>query len=228
MQAQTYIFTTLLVLFCCGNPLKVESSRMSWPKMPKALGNFNCRNDSIGLAFNLTELSGYWYEAARVPNVQVLECLNVSVPAETDNNTLSLDLNFISTVNNDWQFTKESVNFPWDNKTQFGVFELKYDMVTVTYKLVGTDYKNYAVICGFGSISPVPLFKLFTRQREIDQKYIDLVQAMAEQMGVSAHIAWDKQSPDECNGSGGRAPLAILMGFITMLWGFTMAKRICT
>ncbi|XP_017118614.1 uncharacterized protein LOC108140409 [Drosophila elegans] len=228
MQAQKNVFTILAALCICGNLLSVTGSRLRMPMLPAALEGFSCRNDSIGFNFNLKRLSGYWYEAARVPNVQVLECLNVSVPAEIEDNTLSLDLNFISTVNNEWHFTEDSVDFPWDNSTQFGIFDLHYDTVTVTYKLMYTDYKTFALICGFGSISPVPLFKLFTRQREINQTMIDLVQLIAEQNGVASQIAWDKQSPDECNGSTGPAPLAILIGSITLLWGLSWGKRICT
>ncbi|XP_016987145.1 apolipoprotein D [Drosophila rhopaloa] len=228
MRAETYISTILLIVCCSGNPLMVAGSRMRMPKLPAAVEGFNCRNESIGFNFNLTRLSGYWYEAARVPNLQVLECLNVSVPAEIENNTLSLDLNFISTVNNDWQFTNESVKFPWDDSTQLGVFNLQYDKVMVTYKLMYTDYDNLALICGFGSISPVPLFKLFTRRREISQEMIDFVQSVAEENGVASQIAWDKQSPDECNASRAQAPLAILVGSITLLWGLSLGIRICT
>ncbi|KAH8363395.1 hypothetical protein KR084_009566 [Drosophila pseudotakahashii] len=218
MQAQTYIFAILVVLCCCENPLEVAGSRLRMPSLPKGLDQFNCRNESFGMQFNLTRLSGYWYEAGRVPNVQVLECLNVSVPAEIDNNTLSLDLNFISTVNNDWSFTQEAVDFPWDNQTQSGVFNLKYDTVTVTYKLVLTDYERFAFICGYASISPVPLFKLFTREREIGQETIDFVQSYAEKYGVASQIAWEKQSPDECNGSSNRTPIAILLAIISVFW----------
>jgi len=64
------------------------------------------------------------------------------VPAEIENDILSLDLNFISTVNNGWQFTEESVEFPWNEDTQTGIFKLDYDTVTVTYKLMLTDYEN--------------------------------------------------------------------------------------
>nr|XP_036673417.1 uncharacterized protein LOC108007000 [Drosophila suzukii] len=228
MQALTYVSTILVVLCCCGNPLEVVAGRLRMPSFPKELEKFNCRNESFGMHFNLTRLSGYWYEAGRVPNVQVLECLNVSVPAEIDNNTLSLDLNFINTVNNDWSFTQEAVDFPWDDKTQSGVFNLQFDTVTVTYKLVLTDYDNFAFICGYGSISPVPLFKLFTRTREIDQTMIDFVQSYAEKYGVGSQIAWEKQSPDQCNGSSNRTPLTALLGFITLLWALSMGSQICT
>ncbi len=181
---------------------------------------FVFRNESIHFNFNLTQLSGYWYEAARVPNVQVLECLNVSVPAEIENDILSLDLNFISTVNNGWQFTEESVEFPWNEDTQTGIFKLDYDTVTVTYKLMLTDYENIAFVCGFGSISPVPLFKLFTRKRELSQEMINLAKSYAEQYGMGNQIAWEMQSPGECNGSGGLFPMAILMATVAVLWGF--------
>ncbi|XP_039494463.1 uncharacterized protein LOC120453706 [Drosophila santomea] len=214
MEAQTYMCMILVILCSCGIPLEVEAIRMRMPVLPEAL---NCRNESIGLNFNLTRLSGYWYEAARVPNVQVLQCLNVSVPAEIEKETLSLDLNFISTVNNGWQYTEESVGFPWNNSTQYGIFNLQYDTVTVTYKLMLTDYENFAFVCGFGSISPVPLFKLFTREREVSQQMIDMAEAYAERYGMGNQIAWEKQSPGECNGSGGLAAMETLVATIAVL-----------
>ncbi|EDW49703.1 GM23438 [Drosophila sechellia] len=197
MEAQKYLYPILMFLCCCGIPLEVRAIRMRMPVLPEAL---NCRNENISFNLNLTRLSGYWYEAARVPNVQVLQCLNVSVPAEVEKDSLSLDLNFISTVNNGWQFTEESVEFPWNNYTQGGIFKLDYDTVTVTYKLMITDYENIAFVCGFGSISPVPLFKLFTRQREVSQDTIDTAKSLAESYGMGNQIAWEMQSPDECNG----------------------------
>ncbi|EDW42031.1 uncharacterized protein LOC6621306 [Drosophila sechellia] len=219
MEAQKYLYPILMFLCCCGIPLEVRAIRMRMPVLPEAL---NCRNENISFNLNLTRLSGYWYEAARVPNVQVLQCLNVSVPAEVEKDSLSLDLNFISTVNNGWQFTEESVEFPWNNYTQGGIFKLDYDTVTVTYKLMITDYENIAFVCGFGSISPVPLFKLFTRQREVSQDTIDTAKSLAESYGMGNQIAWEMQSPDECNGSGGLAPMAILMTTIAVLWGFSL------
>ncbi|XP_016952242.1 uncharacterized protein LOC108026059 [Drosophila biarmipes] len=228
MQAQLYISTILVVLSCCGNPLEVAAARLRMPSFPKEMEKFNCRNESLGVHLDLSRLSGYWYEAGRVPNVQVLECLNVSVPAEIDNNILSLDLNFINTVNNDWSFTQEAVDFPWNNETQAGVFNLHFDTVTVTYKLVLTDYDNVAFVCGYGSISPVPLFKLFTRARQIDPNTMALVQSFAEQYGVASQIAWEKQSPDQCNGSRDRAPLAVLMGFIALLWFLSPGTQVRT
>ncbi|EDV49031.1 major allergen Equ c 1 [Drosophila erecta] len=221
MEVQTYKYMWIiaLVLCSCGIPLEVEAVQTRMPVLPKYL---NCRNESIAFNFNLTRLSGYWYEAARVPNVQVLECLNVSVPAEIEEGSLSLDLNFISTVNNRWQFTEESVAFPWDDSTQSGIFKLQYDTITVTYKLMLTDYENFAFLCGYGSISPVPLFKLFTRNREVDQAVIDKAEKFAEENGMGGQIAWEKQSPGECNGSGGLASMETLVATMAVLWGLSL------
>lgn len=161
-----------------------------------------------------------------MPNVDVLACLNVSVPAEAGSETLSLDLNYISTVNNGWQFTNESVGFPWNNDTQHGIFNLQYDIATVTYKLVYANYTSVALVCGFSSISPIPLFKLFTRVPEISEQTRNIIQLVANSYNVSDQIVWEEQSADGCNGSAGQAPLAVLVGLIAMLWCLSFRKQI--
>ncbi|KAH8243913.1 hypothetical protein KR032_011284 [Drosophila birchii] len=227
MEGHSLIWTLLLALCCCGNQLEVGASRLLSRMLPTLPENWSCQNANIGgISINLTELSGYWYEVARVPNVDVLACLNVSVPAEPKNDNLSLGLNYISTVNNDWQFTNESISFPWDNKTQQGLFNLDYGIATVTYKMVYVNYTSVALLCGFSSISPIPLFKLFARVPEISQGARDVIQLVANTYNVSDQIAWDEQSPDKCNGSAlGQASLTVLVGLTAMLWCLSFGKR---
>ncbi|XP_016952156.1 uncharacterized protein LOC108025975 [Drosophila biarmipes] len=217
MQAQTFIGTILFSLYFWGStPVEASIS----PRLPENLQDFKCEADDIGFAFNLTALSGYWYEALRVPNIQVTECLNVSVPAEIANNTLILDLSYVSTLDNSWNLTKEVVTLPWSNSTQYGIFNL--DTGVVSYKLVTTDYVSIAVVCGYGSSSVIPIFKLFTRDREVSQEIYELINTQAEQYGYGSLINWEKQSLEECGGSSGQAPLAALMGFVSFLCGVSL------
>ncbi|KAH8382934.1 hypothetical protein KR009_005846 [Drosophila setifemur] len=183
--------------------------------------------DNLLILFPLPQISGYWYEVARIPNVEVLECLNVSVPAAIENNTLSLGLNYISTVNGGWQATRQTVDFPWDNSTQHGIFSLDYDRVTVTYKLVYTNNFTLAFVCGYSNFSPIPLFKLFTRQRQINEEMINFIKLLADKYGIAEQIAWEEQSPDKCNGSRGQDPLTILIGCIVLVWGLSVRKSVC-
>lgn len=147
-----------------------------------------------------------------------MECLNVSVPNGIVNNTLSLGLNYIDTTNGGRSFTNESVDFPWNNSTQHGIFELQFEKVSVTYKLVFTDNAEVAFICGYGSISPIPLFKLLTREREISAEKIEIVKNIAKIYGVDSMISWQDQSPGTCNGSWGLTPLRILVVSIAFVW----------
>ncbi|KAH8271379.1 hypothetical protein KR018_007787 [Drosophila ironensis] len=240
MEARAIIWGIVLATFFSTNPLTIEAAQTGMLNLSSELKGFNCRNESVGGLINLTavsifglkcthkkitnhrlgQLSGYWYEAARVPNLAVLECLNVSVPdASDDNNELSLLLNYIDTTNGGRSFTNQTIEFPWNNSTQNGIFTLEYEHVTVTYKLVGTFYNQVALVCGYGSISPVPLFKLFTRQRQISQEIIALVDAIAQELdaaNITDMISWQDQSLGNCNGSGSLAPLAFLIAVITV------------
>ncbi|XP_020818395.1 uncharacterized protein LOC110191786 [Drosophila serrata] len=228
MEGHSLIWTLLLALCCCcGNQVEVGASRLLSRMMPRVPQSWRCQNENIGgFSINLTDLSGYWYEVARVPNVDVLACLNVSVPAETKNDKLSLDLNYISTVNDDRQFNNESISFSWNNDTQHGRFNLDYDIATVTYKMVYVNYTSVALLCGFSSILPIPLFKLFSRVPEISQQARDVIQYVANTYNVSDQIAWEEQMPDRCNGSApSQAPLAVLLGLIAMLWCLSFRKQ---
>ncbi|XP_023034439.1 uncharacterized protein LOC6647254 [Drosophila willistoni] len=194
---------TVLITLCMMQEVFMQ---MRIPERSDTAQSYNCQNDVSGFAFNLSALSGYWYEAARVPNQDVLQCLNVSVPANiSTENELDLDLKYISTVNGQWQSTEEIVSFPWNTTTQNGVFDLNYESellsVKVTYKMIITDYNRFALMCGYATVSPVPLFKLFTRERELDpQLKTQILDQIEKYAGdVSSQIFWTMQSPDKCN-----------------------------
>ncbi|XP_022209793.2 uncharacterized protein LOC111065726 [Drosophila obscura] len=218
METHTFVVTLLIALCCCGMPQSKAAIRIPQiPDMPKQL---DCRADNIGFTFNLTALAGYWYEAARVPNVDVLECLNVSVPSAIEEDRFALDLKYVSTVNGGWHYTEEQVDFPWDNTTEHGIFKLQYGMIIVTYKLMVTDYKSYAFVCGYGNISPVPLFKLFTRKRELNQTTIAVIQAVANRQGIGSQIAWEQQSLAKCSASSMQTSLGFVIGFVFLLCAY--------
>ncbi|XP_017056129.1 uncharacterized protein LOC108098000 [Drosophila ficusphila] len=210
-MAHQFIWTLLLVLYFFMSPL-VEASGINIPRLPENLQDFKCEEDDIGFHFNLTELAGYWYEALRIPNDQSMECLNVSIPSEPKANNLTLDLSYVRTVNNSWELSQEVVSFPWTNSTQYGIFDLGTE--SVSYKLVTTDYVSISVVCGYGSTSVIPIFKLFSRTREVSQELYELINTQAEVLGYSSLISWEKQSLEECGGSSGQAPLAALMSFV--------------
>ncbi|XP_017067673.1 uncharacterized protein LOC108105548 [Drosophila eugracilis] len=230
MLAKILLGTLFVALSVCGGKATASVLKL----LPENLQDFKCNDEAIGFKLNLTELAGYWYEAARIPKVPV-ECLNVSIPAETKNNSLDLGLTYVSTYNNSWELTKEVVTLPWTNSTQYGIASL--DTVDISYKLVTTDYVSIAVICGYDSSSIIPIFKLFTRDREVSQEVYEMINTQAEQYGYQSLISWEKQSLEECggssassdssgssesNGSSGQAPLTALMGFIILLCGFSI------
>ncbi|XP_017102829.2 uncharacterized protein [Drosophila bipectinata] len=218
MEVPATILGLWIAMCLATNPLEVEGARFRIPSLPGNLKSWNCQADNIGTQLNLTALSGNWYEAARVPNVAVMECLNVSVPNEIVNNKLTLGLNYIDTTNGGRSFTNESVDFSWNNSTQHGIFELDFEKVSVTYKLVFTDNADVAFICGYGSISPIPLFKLLTREREISEEKIEIVKNIAKIYGVDSMISWQDQSPGRCNGSWGLTPLRNIFFVIGFVW----------
>ncbi|XP_023178886.1 uncharacterized protein LOC111604880 isoform X2 [Drosophila hydei] len=169
-------------------------------------------------------MSGYWYEAARVPNMDVMKCLNVSVPPTADIK-LKLYLEYISTIHEEIRAVKQTVSFPWNNFTKNSIFQLNYRArkmnVTVTYKVVYSDPQLMTILCGYSSISPMPLFKLLTRQRKLDQNIIDIIQADADKMGIGSQIIWTEQSPDRCNAADhftGEVSTIFLMIFLLSLF----------
>ncbi|KAH8420941.1 hypothetical protein KR222_010853, partial [Zaprionus bogoriensis] len=161
------------------------------------------------------QVSGYWYEIARVPDVDVMDCLNISVPATADGE-LKLQLEYIGTYDNQRIAVRETVSFPWDESTQNSIFTLVYPTpimnITVTYKLIVVA-KEFTILCGYASVSPMPLFKLLTRQRQPNPSLITDLKTVLDTLGIAEYIIWTEQSPDKCNAAArsvAAGPVAIL------------------
>ncbi|XP_030565837.1 uncharacterized protein LOC115766143 [Drosophila novamexicana] len=163
--------------------------------------DFSCETVS-SQRLNLTALAGYWFEAVRVPNVDVMKCLNVSVPATVDHG-LELQLEYVNTVDKRPLTVKETISFPWDDATANGLFNLEYITelmnISVTYKLVYAQPKLMAILCGYSSISPMPLFKIFTRQRQLDPIIVSYITKQLDKTPYGNNFHWTEQSPDRCN-----------------------------
>ncbi|XP_032593422.1 uncharacterized protein LOC116805473 [Drosophila grimshawi] len=213
------IFVIFIVLLL--NALGIHSQFNSISKLKR----FDCERDVRPRALNLTAVSGYWYEVARVPNMDILKCLNVSVPAAVDKD-LELQLEYISSINGETYAKRETVTFPWDDKTRNSTFSLEYVIsgninVSVTYKIIYTDYTNVTFLCGYSGISPIPLFKLLSRQRQLSPTYIDFIKTLAEKAGISRQIIWTEQSPDQCNDAVRPTTGTLAILAISILWMFT-------
>ncbi|XP_017845666.1 uncharacterized protein LOC108602144 [Drosophila busckii] len=162
---------------------------------------FNC-NDVKPHPLDLSFMGGIWYEAARAPNVDVLQCLNVSVPTSVTDK-LNLDLEYINTVGQQRTPVKEQVSFPWNNETQQSKFVLQFSnsamTINVTYKVVTAVPRMFVILCGYSGISPMPLMKILTWERELDANVKQNLTDILEKKGVAKYLVWEEQSPDRCN-----------------------------
>ncbi|XP_064548353.1 uncharacterized protein LOC135435294 [Drosophila montana] len=217
-RMDAYLFVGLLLA------LVWTSRAQSLRKFP-AMKDFKCDAAVPGRPLNLTAMSGYWYEAGRAPNVNVMKCLNISVPATADIK-LKLRLEYISTIADQIRAVNETISFPWDELTKNNIFVLNYGNastlpITVIYKVVHTDPQRLTVICGYSSMSPMPLVKILTRQRQLNQEYIDIIQAEVDKAGLGSYFIWTEQSPERCNAAARpprEAHTITIPVLLTLLW----------
>lgn len=205
------------------------------PNLPELPANVNCltelKRDPIDLTavswlcwrhaplggdtnlISLAQMSGYWYEIVRAPNMDIMKCLNVSVPSTADTE-LNLQLEYIETINpkKPW-IVKETLSFPWDENTSNGVFQLQYDSAfTLTYKVQFSDPKRLVILCGYAASTSLPIVKVFARQPEIPKYQMVLINNLVQASGYADDIIWTEQSPDRCNAAV-RPEMAILTIF---------------
>lgn len=161
-------------------------------------------------------MSGYWYEIVRAPNMDIMKCLNVSVPSTADTE-LNLQLEYIETINpkKPW-IVKETLSFPWDENTSKGVFRLQYESplmnLSLTYKVQFSDPQHLVVLCGYAASASLPIVKVFARQPEIPKYQMVLINNLVHASGYANDIIWTEQSPDRCNAAA-RPEMAILTIF---------------
>ncbi|EDW15772.2 uncharacterized protein LOC6574255 [Drosophila mojavensis] len=183
------------------------------PNLPELPANVNCLTELKRDPIDLTAMSGYWYEIVRAPNMDIMKCLNVSVPSTADTE-LNLQLEYIETINpkKPW-IVKETLSFPWDENTSNGVFQLQYDSAfTLTYKVQFSDPKRLVILCGYAASTSLPIVKVFARQPEIPKYQMVLINNLVQASGYADDIIWTEQSPDRCNAAV-RPEMAILTIF---------------
>ncbi|XP_034485459.1 uncharacterized protein LOC117790222 [Drosophila innubila] len=181
--------------------------------------NFNCHRDVPSQPLNLKALAGVWYEVGRVPSGDVLRCLNVTVPDKAESE-LVLDLEYISSYDGSLSPVKQTVSFPWDSNTQNSIFNLYYGEIannpSVTYKVMYTDYRRLTLICGYSGISPIPLAKLLSRQRQLDKKLYDIIQAAVDKSPFREYYVWSEQT--KCNAADRSVAGTISTIALVILW----------
>lgn len=170
-------------------------------------------------------MSGYWYEIVRAPNLEVMKCLNVSVPLTVDKE-LQLELQYIQTVDKKKPLVvKETLSFPWNEDTSKGIFKLQYDTplmnLTLTYKIQFSYPKQFVILCGYAASATLPIIKVLSRQREIPANQMLLINRLLEANGYADDIIWTEQSPDRCNAAA-RTEMAIVtilvLAIVRTLW----------
>ncbi|XP_030565773.1 uncharacterized protein LOC115766098 [Drosophila novamexicana] len=216
LRMDAHLFVALLLAL-------VWTSSAQSLRTQAAMKDFKCEHGVPGLPLNLTAMSGYWYEAGRAPKVNVLKCLNVSVPATVDVK-LELKLEYISTISDEIRAVKETISFPWDELTKNSIFVLNYGdpsklPISVTYKVVYTDPQLLTVLCGYSSMSPMPLVKILSRERQLNQEFRDNIQAKIDKAGMADYFIWTEQSPESCNAAVRPATeAATILAVLTLLW----------
>jgi len=151
--------------------------------------------------------------------VDVFTCLNVTVPS-TASTELALELEYIATYDGSNRAVRENVTFPWDEYTQNSIFNLYYggpgSKPTVTYKVAYTDYSFITVICGYAGISPMPLFKILSRQRQLDPRVKDYIQAQINKSNFGNMFVWTEQS--KCNAADRSVAGTISILALAVVW----------
>ncbi|KAM8713205.1 hypothetical protein ACLKA7_013506 [Drosophila subpalustris] len=157
-----------------------------------------------GAPVDLEAISGDWYEAGRAPDTDVSQCLKYVVPSSPNaNNKLEVQMEFVNTADNKWDHEKDSGLLPWDANAQNGIFNLSIGetvKLPVTLKLVDSDPKSYALLCGYlGIASNEPIFKVLTRKRELNDAEKKQVQDNFNGFVSNTDLVWVEQNEGKCN-----------------------------
>ncbi|XP_073819308.1 uncharacterized protein [Musca autumnalis] len=176
----------------------------------QAAMRWSCQENATGQAINVEQVSGVWYEVARLPQSDVPACLEVVAPSTIENDTFTLKLDYINNVSSGWKRVQEKIEFPWDTNTQNGKFNLTYSgddtNVTVNFVYMGT-LNNLTLVCGYSGIAPsVSLVRLLSRERTVDSTIKTQVEQLITGQGINAaDITWVEQG-SKCNSASLLSP----------------------
>ncbi|XP_061402359.1 uncharacterized protein LOC133338157 [Musca vetustissima] len=194
---------------------------------------WSCQINATGQPINVEQLSGAWYEVARLPPTEVPACLEVTAPNSIEKDLYTLKLDYVDNVSNGWKPVQEKIEFPWDAETQNGKFNLTYSgsdtNVTVDFVYMGT-LNNLTVVCGYSGIAPsVSLIRILSRNRTVDSKIRSEVENIVTEFGIAAsEMTWVEQGP-KCN-SGSFLSSSILVVLLTaklLVFGFAIVAVAC-
>ncbi|XP_023290899.2 uncharacterized protein LOC111674514 [Lucilia cuprina] len=111
-----------------------------------------CSN-SPSMAFNVTQISGVWWEVARNPLLPTLACVKVNFTEIQPENVLQIATTNVVSNNYLWvnQTMYANISLATENSNGYnisyidGISTTKYTV----YKLLNTDYTSYALFCGY-------------------------------------------------------------------------------
>ncbi|XP_036344078.1 uncharacterized protein LOC118753309 [Rhagoletis pomonella] len=201
------VLSSILVLLLAANICTTaDAASFDW----------SCAVNVSNFEFNVTRISGIWYETARLPETVVPACVQVTAPLTPVDGNYSLQLNYFNNVNNGWKNTSEVLDFNWDEKTRNGTFEIVYVnsvvSITVIFKLIATDYNTVALVCGYSPLAPqVSMMKILTRHAPLNSTLVDKINDLASAYGVGSQITWVEHS-SRCN-SANKAMPSVLLAF---------------
>ncbi|XP_065354488.1 uncharacterized protein LOC135948962 [Calliphora vicina] len=117
-------------------------------------------SDSFNMAFNATQLSGVWWEVARNPALAGLACVKVNFTEIQPENVLEIAITYAVSNTYLWSNRTMYANVSLANSNVYNMngYNISYNDGTYTtkyavYKLLNTDYENYALICGYTNVT---------------------------------------------------------------------------
>ncbi|EDW00630.1 uncharacterized protein LOC6560845 [Drosophila grimshawi] len=200
------LLVVLLVLVCCMHSVWSQTTESTTKQTSEAEITteisptteppfYNCRLYE-GSKLDLDPLVGLWYETGQYP-FNYMKCSNISVDDKVSTeNKIELQFEYVDSSDDKWESAKKSSSYPWNSKTQNGIFEKN---VEETYKLVRTDRITYAFFCGYVGTNPVDRFKVWTRQRHLTSEEMMDLQIKFVELGQGTNIVWVEQSLEKCN-----------------------------
>ncbi|KAM7351646.1 uncharacterized protein ACRADG_004418 [Cochliomyia hominivorax] len=184
-------------------------------------------SQSNSMDFNVTEISGTWWEVARYPSDSSLACIRVKFSEIQTDNVMEIATTYsVSTAYlwvNQTMYANISLANPNTNGYNISYTDGIRTRPYTVYKLLRTDYNNYAMFCGYTNATnnATSFGILLTRER-----YPNITQLTEWENSVSSQYAdfsygvlpLVTQSPT-CYAAGTVSRYSIL----ATMWAFTYA-----